>query len=204
MDLERNECIDKSFECPGEFQDLLERVAENCMLIETPTFGNGKSQFELNSVCANSITDRIYGGTRISPGEFPFLVALYDYSTESFFCGGALITAKHVLTAAHCVHQKQEQKINPEEVFVLLGRYNISLKAEKGSKARFVQEIFIHPDWDSNSMKYNADIAILELDEEVQFSSLIMPICVDDNPDNQLSHDGKVASRIISEKVSFR
>ena len=43
---------------------------------------------------------KIIGGENADPHQFPFQVALtyYDY----FFCGGSLITRKHVLTAAHC------------------------------------------------------------------------------------------------------
>ena len=43
---------------------------------------------------------KIIGGENADPHQFPFQVGLtyYDY----FFCGGSLITRRHVLTAAHC------------------------------------------------------------------------------------------------------
>jgi secreted trypsin-like serine protease len=49
----------------------------------------------------------IVGGAPASIASFPFLVALYDVSAGSpaagFFCGGVILDATHVATAAHCV-----------------------------------------------------------------------------------------------------
>jgi secreted trypsin-like serine protease len=49
----------------------------------------------------------IVGGEAASIASFPFQVALYDPRAGSpaagFFCGGVIIDATHVLTAAHCV-----------------------------------------------------------------------------------------------------
>lgn len=49
----------------------------------------------------------IVGGTGASIADYPFQVALYDPQSGSpaagFFCGGVIIDATHVVTAAHCV-----------------------------------------------------------------------------------------------------
>lgn len=49
----------------------------------------------------------IVGGAPASIASLPFLVALYDVSAGSpaagFFCGGVILDATHVATAAHCV-----------------------------------------------------------------------------------------------------
>lgn len=49
----------------------------------------------------------IVGGEAASIASFPFQVALYDPRAGSpaagFFCGGVIIDATHVVTAAHCV-----------------------------------------------------------------------------------------------------
>nr|CAD7438733.1 unnamed protein product [Timema bartmani] len=44
---------------------------------------------------------RIVGGHVTKPNEFPWVVAMYKRGR--FYCGGTLITRRHVLTAAHCV-----------------------------------------------------------------------------------------------------
>jgi trypsin len=44
--------------------------------------------------------DDIVGGTAASSGEFPFIVSLQQ--SGSHFCGGSLLNANTVITAAHC------------------------------------------------------------------------------------------------------
>ena len=49
---------------------------------------------------------RIVGGSETEPNEFPWVVGLTDRRLRQPFCGGALISNKHVLTAAHCLERK--------------------------------------------------------------------------------------------------
>lgn len=48
---------------------------------------------------------RIVFGNKTQVGEFPWQVGLRDKDTKETFCGGTLIDAMTVLTAAHCVHE---------------------------------------------------------------------------------------------------
>lgn len=45
---------------------------------------------------------RLAGGRPADPTEWPWMVALLR-EDKSQYCGGVLITDRHVLTAAHCV-----------------------------------------------------------------------------------------------------
>lgn len=49
----------------------------------------------------NRVT-RIVGGHETQVNEYPWMVMLVTPSTDFNFCGGSLITSRHVLTAAHC------------------------------------------------------------------------------------------------------
>ena len=42
----------------------------------------------------------IVGGTAVAAGEVPWLVSL---ATTSHFCGGSVLNARTILTAAHCI-----------------------------------------------------------------------------------------------------
>lgn len=41
---------------------------------------------------------QIFRGTGIVRGQWPFLVALFHTKDNGFFCGGTIITTKHILT----------------------------------------------------------------------------------------------------------
>lgn len=45
---------------------------------------------------------RVVGGSDAPAGAFPFIVSLWGF-TGSHSCGGSIINAGWVLTAAHCV-----------------------------------------------------------------------------------------------------
>lgn len=53
-------------------------------------------------VCTNETdmdsVDRIMLGTVTSKGDWPFLAALFYGNEQNFFCGGTIISVRHVLT----------------------------------------------------------------------------------------------------------
>lgn len=68
--------------------------------------------------------------------------------------------------------------MNPEIVSVRLvranlGKYDLRIRNETGSRSHSIREIFIHPDW-----RFDPDIAILLLEEPANFSSIVQPICL--------------------------
>lgn len=52
----------------------------------------------------------VLDGNETRRGELPFLCALYSYELEKFFCGGALITSRHVLSGKIKLYRKRNNK----------------------------------------------------------------------------------------------
>lgn len=128
------------------------------------------------------------------------MAALMLIETNQFFCGGNVISSKHVLTAAHCIHQKYGSALEPKSILILLGRHNLKVTAELGSETRAVDRISIHPDWKSADVKYDADLAILHLDRRVAFSQFIQPVCLTGDKEVLKNEDGYV---VCSIEMSF-
>ena len=100
-------------------------------------------------------SERVVGGEDALHGQFPWQVALVrDLDPSRQFCGGALITTTHVLTAAHCT-----KDLSPLNVGVTVGMTNLSSSDSGGDQAGTVvavREILNHPD-------YRSDIPTLAL-----------------------------------------
>jgi secreted trypsin-like serine protease len=102
----------------------------------------------------------IVGGQGASIAQFPFQVALYDARSGSpaagFFCGGVIVDATHVATAAHCVAGAQG---GAGRLAVLAG--SSSLDPEAGSVREGVRTIAVDPHYSAASSSF--DVALLTL-----------------------------------------
>ena len=96
------------------------------------------------------LISRVIGGTKTPPNRFPWLAGLYKGNRNEewdHFCGGALISSQHILTAAHCV----EEVIGPGQVRILLGGHSRKYQSQN---LRTVSNISIHDDYNVEA-KYN-------------------------------------------------
>lgn len=50
----------------------------------------------------NLYREAVFGGNETVKDEWPFIAALYYSKTFSYFCGGTIISHKHVLTGKTC------------------------------------------------------------------------------------------------------
>ncbi|MDR7300681.1 S1 family peptidase [Haloactinomyces albus] len=103
----------------------------------------------------------IVGGQPADITEYPWVVYLTNVQGVQF-CGGTIVRATKIVTAAHCVAGKM-----PAAVRVVAGRQDKQTAA--GTVAR-VGGIWIHPDY--RSPLEGADVAVLTLVERIPRQSL--------------------------------
>ena len=116
--------------------------------------------------------EMIVDGTLAPEGKYPYQVRLYDsFEDDKGGCGGSLIDAQWVLTAAHCMYRGRSDTktaLMPSEVVIGYG----SNDREATTKIA-VSEIYVHPkyaacDGDTNCANAaKADIALLKLDNTI-------------------------------------
>lgn len=112
---------------------------------------------------------RIVGGTRTSTERAPWMVALTDRFGRQF-CGGALVTATKVVTAAHCtLDRRRDSPRAAEDLRVVVGRTD--LRSQAGTVAR-VSGVWRHPNF--TTITGGADVAMLTLSNPVSQQPLPM------------------------------
>ncbi|XP_014237656.1 chymotrypsin-2-like [Trichogramma pretiosum] len=122
------------------------------------------------------ISLRILGGENAAPNQAPWMAALIRYD-EDVFCGGALITPRHVLTAAHCV-----SPYTAEEISVLLG--SPSLEEDDDPELLFRAKRL---NYTSDHVNLEAPgMGMITLEKEVTLSKTIrtIPLAVTETPAN--------------------
>ena len=118
---------------------------------------------------------RVVGGVPAKLGAWPWIAALgfenkSDPTQPKWLCGGSLISSRHVLTAAHCA-------IRNDLHAVRIGDLNLKRDDEGAHPVQVgIEQKIIHPAYDESS--YSNDIAVLKLDQEIQFSEYVYPICL--------------------------
>ncbi|KAK9758495.1 Trypsin [Popillia japonica] len=116
---------------------------------------------------------KIVGGADATEGQFPWQVSLRYASNNEHFCGGSIIRSKWILTAGHCVAGK-----SAEDILIITGTISLS----KGGNTHKISTIISHASFNPHTLIN--DIALIELESELDFNPSIQPIELETVPDN--------------------
>ncbi|XP_053739212.1 chymotrypsin-like elastase family member 3B isoform X1 [Synchiropus splendidus] len=111
-------------------------------------------------------TSRVVNGVEARPHSWPWQVSL-----ESFYptCGGSLIAANWVLTAAHCITFHTYR--------VVLAEHDMSQEEGPEQSIR-VEKMILHPQWNDNCPSCGSDIALLKLERSAVISDKVQLACL--------------------------
>uniref|UniRef100_A0A4X1STK3 Transmembrane serine protease 13 n=1 Tax=Sus scrofa TaxID=9823 RepID=A0A4X1STK3_PIG len=115
-----------------------------------------------------AMTGRIVGGALAPESKWPWQVSLQFGTTH--ICGGTLIDAQWVLTAAHCFFVTQEKVLEGWKVYV--GTNNL----HQLPKAASIAQIIINGNYTDDQDDY--DIALMRLSKPLTLSAHVHPACL--------------------------
>jgi len=132
--------------------------------------------------------NRIVGGVEAKVNEFPWiasLILIIDGSETDSMCGGTLISAEWIVTAAHCLYKDNDFKTlyKPSEQVWTLGEHDFLDWGEtKIPTIRSkVEKVIVSPEW--NSMTTRGDIALIKLAKPVDLRKYT-PACLANTGDS--------------------
>ncbi len=110
----------------------------------------------------------IVGGEPTSINEVPWQ-ALVVVVPENRLCGGSIVDAGWIATAAHCV-----VGIRADQIDAHVGITSIS---ERSAASRVqISEVIVHPEWDAT--RFRNDIALLRIATPVAFNARVQAIAL--------------------------
>ncbi|KAJ8378927.1 hypothetical protein AAFF_G00232920 [Aldrovandia affinis] len=120
--------------------------------------------------------NRIVGGEDSDIGEWPWQVSLH-FRTSGHVCGASILSNKWLLSAAHCFRSAAPEYHDAQNWQTYSGMHDqYDMEDVQMHK---IKNIITHQDY--NQMTFDYDIALLELQEPLEFTNTIHPICLPDH-----------------------
>ncbi|XP_033942126.1 ovochymase-2-like [Pseudochaenichthys georgianus] len=113
---------------------------------------------------------RVVGGAQATYGSHPWLVSLQYRG--SHFCGGAILTERWILTAAHCLASHSKEFLSG--VRVVVGEFDQRADDEE-KQAFLIKSVSVHEKY-HHALPMNYDIALMDLDQHIVLGTHVQPI----------------------------
>ncbi len=117
---------------------------------------------------------RIIGGNVVAPNTYPWMVAFAHLRRgtlgQNQFCGGSVIADRWILTAAHCMFSTAGDPLTIDDFVVATGITNIV--EDIPDLVLQAVNIFVHPEYDNDSLDVLFDIAVIELSADTNIEPL--------------------------------
>ncbi|RWS25653.1 Clotting factor B-like protein, partial [Leptotrombidium deliense] len=153
------------------YRNLRPTVSTNSMKKKYENVDNCGTRKQLSEILLTNMRSRVITTGRPPVlGEYPWMVIIFAETPEGskYLCGGTILTDRFILSAAHCF-------MTPHYLYtdytIKVGTINIS----EGDIYK-VNSVAIHPSFNP-AFHYN-DIAIVRIEESIQFTDKVRPICL--------------------------
>lgn len=119
-------------------------------------------------------TPIINGGQEVQIESSPYMASLRELEDikPRHLCGAVIVSDKYLLTAAQCFYSKQ-----PDWFGVAVGT---NTKNDKSVADHNIKRIIVHELYDEFTAPFKHDIALIELNEPLQFNDKIKAISIND------------------------
>ncbi|KYM95215.1 Chymotrypsin-2, partial [Cyphomyrmex costatus] len=111
----------------------------------------------------------VVGGIDAPDGKYPYQVSLKDAVTGKHFCGGAIVSQKYVITAAHCL-----DTYDSTDILVDVGSTRLYCPVD--IQRYRADKLILYPHF--NKTLHMNDIGLIRLTKDIRFSETIKPIAL--------------------------